>query len=60
MPRKYDLPLQKVNVRLYKGDFERLQHACPAIGANAAIREIVRDYLRKVDEGARKPTERVA
>lgn len=39
----------KHTIRLYHGDYARLQELYPKIGANAVIRKLVHDYLDKVD-----------
>ena len=50
MPRHVDGDLEKVTLRLYDGDFSRVQQYYPVIGANEAIRKIIRSHLKKLDE----------
>lgn len=42
--------LEKISVRLYRGDFARLQAKYPLSGAGAALRELLRNHLNKVDK----------
>lgn len=42
--------LQKVSIRLFRGDKDRLDAYFPQLGYNAAIRLIVRKALRALDE----------
>ena len=46
--------LEKISVRLFKGDMARLQAKYPRSGASAALRQLLRNHLNKVDE---KPPE---
>lgn len=43
---------EKVTVRLYKGDRDKLLMYFPSIGYNRALREIVRSFIRGVEEKA--------
>ena len=42
--------LEKISVRLFDGDFKRLQRKYPVSGAGAALRVLLRNHLNKVDE----------
>ena len=42
--------LEKISVRLFKGDMARLQAKYPRSGASAALRQLLRNHLNKVDE----------
>jgi hypothetical protein len=50
VPRKVDGELEKVTVRLFEGDFGRLQDYYPVSGANDALRKILHGHLRRLDE----------
>ena len=53
MPRKASIiPLEKHRVSLFEGDFERLQSLFPATGGSAALRTILRNFLKRVDATA--------
>jgi hypothetical protein len=54
MRRKSELPLQKVTLNLFEGDFSRLQDLHPDIGAGAVIRLIVRRHLDAVNSSNRR------
>lgn len=50
MPRpKSDIASHHVN--LYRGDMERLQALFPTVPAGRIIRELVRDCIRRMEEG---------
>lgn len=49
MKRQETRPLQKVTIRLYAGDFERLGCLFPKMGANKAIREILRRKIETIE-----------
>lgn len=44
------LPLQKVTLNLFEGDFGKLQELYPRIGAAKVVRDLVRAHLRKREE----------
>jgi hypothetical protein len=44
--------LEKVSVRLYRGDLARLRRKYPVSGASYALRELLRNHLNSVDEPA--------
>lgn len=44
--------LEKISVRLFLGDFKRLQRKYPTSGAGAALRVLLRNHLEKVDQKA--------
>lgn len=57
MPRpKSAKPLEMKPIRLYKGDFERLQLLFPNLGAGPAIRKLVANLCDRI-EGTRKPVD---
>lgn len=49
-------PLKMQKMRLFEGDFERMQTLFPQTGAGPAIRALVRQFLDRV-EGSKKPLE---
>lgn len=42
--------LEKISVRLFHGDFRRLQTKYPRAGASHALRELLRAHLNHLDE----------
>lgn len=46
--RKSDLPLHKVTLNLVLGDYQAMQALFPSLGAGAAIRTLVHNYLKSV------------
>lgn len=52
MPKKSDLPLEFVGLRLVAGDKATLQEFYPTIGYNAAVRQIVHNHTKKLRERA--------
>lgn len=50
--KKSDIPLAKQTLTLFKGDVERLRDLFPRQGASFMIRNLVRQFLRKVEEDA--------
>lgn len=42
--------LEKISVRLFHGDFRRLQTKYPKSGASLALRELLRAHLNHLDE----------
>lgn len=48
MRRKEDLPLEKVTVQLFKGDFKQLQELNPALGGARILRHLVRQYIESI------------
>lgn len=49
MPRKEE-DLEKVTIRLFRGDAEKLSQIYPNVGYNEAIRKIVRNHIRTIEE----------
>ena len=49
MRRQEDLPIKKVTLNLYEGDFEFFQQHFPRSGAGKAIRTIVRSTRKKIE-----------
>jgi hypothetical protein len=50
VPQKDKLPLQTVTLRLYLGDFEKMQGFYPTAKANKAIRMLVHRHVRRMEE----------
>lgn len=50
MPKISDAQFEKVVIRLYRGDKDRLAAAYPTVGYNVVIRTLVSKHLRKLDE----------
>lgn len=46
---KTSVPLHKVTLNLFEGDFQRLQTYYAKVGAGAAIRLILRAHLSRLD-----------
>lgn len=42
-------PIVKHKVGLYEGDFEKLQLLFPQRGGSAALRDLLRDFLKRVE-----------
>ena len=51
-----DRPLKLYKMRLFEGDFERLQTLFPQKGAGPAIRALVRQFIERVEK-SNKPLE---
>ncbi len=50
MPRpKSAIPLQEHKINLFKGDLQRLQDLFPAQGGSAAVRQLVRNFIKRVE-----------
>ncbi len=54
MRRKEDLPLQKVTLVLYDGDFARLRDLHPRLGASKVVRMLVRKHIQEIEYRANK------
>mgnify|MGYP003624174530 CR=1 FL=1 len=50
MPRKSNQPLQRVTLNLFEGDFTSMTDLYPDMTAGVAIRQLVRDHIKKVQE----------
>lgn len=51
MPRpKPAVPLVKEYINLYKGDFHRMKELFPTLGAGPAIRQLVRNFIERVEK----------
>ena len=48
--RREEIPLQKVTLSLYKGDFDRLREFKPRLGASKVVRLLVRNYINAVEK----------
>ena len=48
--RKSPIPIEKITLNLYAGDFARLQTMYPRAGGAKAARELIRAHLRTIDE----------
>ena len=57
MKRKEDRPITKHTLNLYAGQLDKLQELHPRLGAAKVIRELIGDYLRRIDEGAQQKFE---
>lgn len=53
MPRESG-DFEKVTIRLYKGDADRLATYFPQLGYNRAIRDYIHKLLRSLDEKAQQ------
>lgn len=53
-------PLQRVTINLYKADYEVMQGVYDAIGAQVAIRRIVRAHVQKLRTTAEEMKEEEA
>ena len=42
-------PIVKHKIGLYEGDFEKLQLLFPQRGGSAALRDLLRDFLKRVE-----------
>jgi len=51
MPRPNE-DLEKVTIRLHRGDTKVLEQFYPSVGYNAAIRKLVRKHCRALEEQA--------
>lgn len=47
--------LEKVTLRLYRGDIERVRSAAPKVGASFVIRNLVASWLEKVESQVPAP-----
>ena len=54
MPRRSEHDLEKVTIRLYRGDKEALQKYAPELGYNGVIRHLVHKFIRTMDTAAAK------
>ena len=52
MAVKESEPLEKVTVRLYEGDFNRLAELFPSVKPNVTLRKLVRAFIHKVEGDA--------
>lgn len=52
MPKLAGVDLEKVTLRLFRGDKDRLQEKYPTLGYNSAARQIIKNHLRVLDEKA--------
>jgi len=50
--RKLTLPIHKVTLNLFKGDWEELAEMHPKLGPSRVIRELVHSHIRKVKDAA--------
>lgn len=48
--KRSDLPVTKVTINLFEGDFGRLRDLHPRLGGSLVIRNLVRQYLKRVEE----------
>lgn len=52
MRRKSDIPLKKHTLNLYEGEIERLQYLHGRVGAGRIVRDLVHNYIKRVEERA--------
>lgn len=52
MLKKSEIPLQKVTLLLFEGDFDKLRQYNPNIGAGGTIRLLVRKYINQVEDAS--------
>lgn len=45
---------EKVTIRLFRGDKDRLAELFPTIGYNGVIRQLVRNFIKGVEEKAQR------
>lgn len=50
--RKAAEPIQKHTLNLFAGDYDRLSAIHPTLGAGRVIRDLVRAYIRKIEQEA--------
>lgn len=50
MARKNEIGLEKITIRIFKGDVEALNRYYPTTGHNVVIRKLIRKHLRKMEE----------
>ena len=50
MRRREEIPMQKVTLSLYRGDFDRLRDYFPKLGASKVVRLLVRKYIGEVEK----------
>lgn len=49
--------LEKVTIRLHAGDKDKLNDYYPHVGYNVVIRELVRNFIRKIEEKTSRQSE---
>ena len=49
MPKPSLVPLEKVTLNLFDGDFARLGELYPTIGPSLALRKILRAHIAKIE-----------
>jgi hypothetical protein len=49
MPKR-EGDLEKISIRIFRGDKERLDEEYPALGHNKVIRHIIRRHIKGLDE----------
>ena len=52
MPKPSLVPLEKVTLNLFDGDFARLGELYPSIGPSLALRKILRAHIAKIELAA--------
>jgi len=48
--KRSEIPVEKVTINLFEGDFNKLRDMHPRLGGSLVIRSLVRQYLRNVEE----------
>lgn len=54
MRRKEDLPLQKVTLSLYDGDWDFIRGLYSQIGASKVVRKLVHNFRLKIEKGTKQ------
>ena len=58
--KKDSIPMEKVTIRLYKGDKETLNELLPNLGYNQVIRTLVRNLITKLEaQGNSNPAKNI-
>lgn len=50
MARPKRLDLEKITIRIHRGDKERLDFLYPKLGHTEVIRTLIRNHIRRIDE----------
>lgn len=50
--KRSEIPVEKVTMNLFTGDAEKLRDFFPRQGASFMVRNLVRNFIRKVEEDA--------
>ena len=55
--RKEIEPLRKITINVFASDYERVAELFPTVGPQRAIRQIVRNFVLKIDAKAKGVTD---